>query len=140
MPINKEAFYEGAAIFLLARAGGLSSIRYESPFFVLNDRLWAYLKYTTRVRSPWGFTFTAEEQQLLAESRKLNRVVLGLVCGGDGVASLSFDAYETVAPLSQSAVHVSCYRNHGKHYEVGGPAGTLTRKVAPSDWVRLLNT
>jgi len=65
MAIKKQEFYEGAALHLLARNGGIAGIRYESPFFVLNDDPWVLLKYSTRGRSPWGFTFMPDEQVLL---------------------------------------------------------------------------
>jgi len=38
MAIRKQEFYEGAALHLL-HDGGIVSIRYEAPFFVLNDDL-----------------------------------------------------------------------------------------------------
>jgi len=65
MAIKKQEFYEGAALHLLARTGGIMSIRYDAPFFLLNDQLLVILKYSTRGRSPWGFTFTRDEQVLL---------------------------------------------------------------------------
>lgn len=34
MAIKKQEFYEGAALHLLARSGGISNIRYETPFFL----------------------------------------------------------------------------------------------------------
>jgi hypothetical protein len=39
MAIKKQEFYEGAALHLLARAGGITGIRYVAPFFLLNDHL-----------------------------------------------------------------------------------------------------
>lgn len=62
MAIKKQEFYEGAALHLLVRSGGIMSIRYEAPFFLLNDNVLIYLKYSTKGRSPWGFTFTTDEQ------------------------------------------------------------------------------
>jgi hypothetical protein len=51
--IRKQEFYEGAALHLLARTGGITSVRYEAPFFLVNQ-LSVLLKYSTRARSPWG--------------------------------------------------------------------------------------
>lgn len=56
MAIKKQEFYEGAALYLLARTGRIKSIRNQPPFFVLNDDLFVLLKYSTKSRSPWGFT------------------------------------------------------------------------------------
>ena len=65
MSIKKQEFYEGAALHLLARAGGITGIRYEAPLFLLNEQLLVLLKYSTKGRSPWGFTFTRDEQLIL---------------------------------------------------------------------------
>jgi len=138
MAIKKQEFYEGAALHLLARSGGIASIRYEPPFFLLDNRLLVYLKYSTRGRSPWGFTFMPEEQLLMHDRASELKVVIGLICGSDGVAAVTFDDYRSVAAPRESAIHIACYRQHGEHYEVNGPDGKLDGKVAPSNWQRIL--
>jgi hypothetical protein len=138
MAIKKQEFYEGAALHLLARAGGITSIQYESPFFILNNQLLALLKYSTRGRSPWGFTFTTDEQNILHIKSTESKIVIGLVCGADGVAAFTYDAYLRVAAPSGSPIHIACYRQHGEHYDVKGPNGKLDGKVAPLDWQRIL--
>jgi hypothetical protein len=140
MAIKKQEFYEGAALYLLLRTGMLSSIRYDEPFFLLNNKLLIYLKYSTRNRSPWGFTFAANEQSLLAERCGICKLVIGLVCGGDGVAAIDFDAYRSIAALRSSSLRISCHRKHGKHYDIWGPDGKLSSKVAPSSWIRAIAT
>lgn len=138
MGIKKQEFYEGAALHLLARTGAIKTLGYDAPFFLLNGSLLIYLKYSARSRSPWGFTFMPDEQALLNTKVSKSKVVIGLICGADGVAALSHDAYFSVAALRKSAVHVACYRRHGEHYEVNGPDGTLDKKIAPSNWRRIL--
>lgn len=139
MAIKKQEFYEGAALHLLARTSQIEGIRYEAPFFLLNDHLLVYLKYSTRGRSPWGFTFTTDEQGVLQRRASQLKIMIGLVCGADGVVGVSYDAYRSVAAPRKSAIHIACYRNHGEHYEVNGPDGTVNGKVAPSDWLRILD-
>jgi hypothetical protein len=139
MAIKKQEFYEGAALYLLARTGRITSIRYDAPFFLLNNRLLVYLKYSTRGRSPWGFTFMPDEQILLRASAHKFKIAIALVCGADGVAAINYDAYLSVAALRESAIHIACYRQHGEHYEVNGPDGRLNEKVAPSSWRRILD-
>ena len=138
MGIKKQEFYEGAALYLLARTGRVRSIRYESPFFLLNDSLWVYLKYSTKGRSPWGFTFMAAEQALLEERSSKSDIVVGLVCGSDGVAGLPYEAYRSIAATRPSAVHIACYRAHNEHYKLKGPDGALAGKIAPSSWQRII--
>ena len=138
MAIKKQEFYEGAALHLLARTGEITSIRYDPPFFLLNNEVLVYLKYCTRGRSPWGFTFMPDEQDALQTRASESRIVIGLVCGADGVAAFTYDAYRSVAAPRAAAVHIACYRQHGEHYEVNGPDGRLGEKIAPSRWRRIL--
>jgi hypothetical protein len=138
--IKKQEFYEGAALYLLVRTGGISSVRYEAPFFVLNDACLIYLKYSTRGRSPWGFTFMPDEQSLLHKMAFKSRVVVGLICGSDGIAALTHECYRAVASVRNAAVHIACFRQHGQHYEVSGPDGKLQGKIAPSKWQNILGS
>lgn len=138
MGIKKQEFYEGAALHLLARSGSITSLRYEPPFFELNGHTTVLLKYSTRGRSPWGFTFMPEEQISLREKATAGRTVIGLVCGADGVASFDYAAYQEIAGVRDASLHVACYRKHGEHYEVSGPEGVIGRKIAPSNWPRIL--
>lgn len=139
MPIKKQEFYEGAALYALARSGNVRSIEYEPPFFLLNGRLRVLLKYSTKGRSPWGFTFTPAERLLLEKWALISDIVLGLVCGADGVVALTYKAYLKIASLKETAVHIACYRRHGEYYEVNGPEGTLDLKVPPSNWGKILS-
>jgi hypothetical protein len=138
MAIKKQEFYEGAALHRLVRTGVIASIQYEEPFFRVNNGLLVYLKYSTKSRSPWGFTFTPDEQVLLREKASQLRIVIGLVCGADGVTALAYEGYQSVAAPRNAAIHIACYRKHGEHYEVNGPDGTLAGKVAPASWQKLL--
>lgn len=138
MGIQKQEFYEGAALHRLARTGLIASIQYDAPFFIFNDRISVLLKYTTRGRSPWSFTFTTDEQVSLEARASKQTTAIALICGADGVAAFSYERYASVATRRESAVHISCYRQHGAHYEINGPDGALSRKVAPSNWQRML--
>lgn len=138
MAIQKQEFYEGAALHQLARSGGIAGIRYEAPFFIANDSVLLFLKYSTKGRSPWAFTFMPREQSLLRERASRSNVVIGLICGADGIAGITYDAYRCIAEPRESSIHVSCYRLHGQHYTVAGPDGELKQKIAPSLWQRIL--
>lgn len=140
MAIKKQAFYEGAALHILACAGDVTSIHREPPFFLLNKRLLVLLKYCTKGRSPWAFTFGIDEQVFLANRASESRLVFGLVCGGDGVAALPYEAYLSIASVRRATVHIACYRQHAEHYEINGPDGKLSSKVSPAMWERILQT
>jgi len=136
--IKKQEFYEGAALHVIARAGSVTSIRYDAPFFVFNDSVSVLLKYTTKNRSPWGFTFMPDEKRALQQSASGLRTVIALVCGSDGVAAISYEAFAEIAGEKGTAIHIACRRRLGEHYEVSGPDGSLSRKIAPSSWQRIL--
>jgi len=138
MSIKKQEFYEGAALHLIACSGHVSGIRYDAPFFLFNSRLSVLFKYSTRGRSPWAFTFTADEQSILESRACTSSTAVALICGADGVAAFSYQSYASVAPRKNSAIHFACYRRHNKYYTVNGPDGTLAKKVAPSNWQRIL--
>lgn len=138
MAIKKQEFYEGAALYLLARTSSIRSIRYQAPFFLLNENLLIYLKHCAKSRSPWGFTFTKDEQDLLRMESTRLRIIIGLVCGSDGVAALTYEAFARVAGPSESAVRIACQRRYNEHYSVKGPGANLDRKIAPSTWLRIL--
>src|SRR5712692_8170446 len=139
MPIRKQEFYEGAALHQLARSGKITSLRYEAPFFIINGKVFVCLKYSTRNRTPWGFTFTPDEQVLLRNRAKYSRLIIGLICASDGIAAISYKSFREIASPKKFAIHVSCYRRHGQHYGIFGPDGELSRKVAASTWQRILD-
>lgn len=140
MGIQKQEFYEGAALHQLIRgSNGITSIVHAPPFFLIDGCLQVHLKYSTGKRSPWGFTFMPDEQLLLQQSAQVMPLVIGLICGADGVAALPYEEYIRVAQAKGAALRISCRRNHREHFEVGGPDGTLPGKVAPSEWTKLLN-
>ena len=140
MSIQKQEFYEGAALLHLVTSGFVERLRYEAPFFVANERAWLYLKYCTRNRTPWGFTFGQSEREMLQQRSLTNKdLFLGLVCGSDGVAAVSFTDYCAAAGTDDGAIRISCARRRGEHYAVSGPAGDLPSKVPPIAWRRLLS-
>jgi hypothetical protein len=97
------------------------------------------MKYSTKGRSPWGFTFSHEEQVLLEHHSKMTEVVIGLVCGADGVAAVRYQQFRTVVQKHRRAIHLSCARSHGEHYLISGPDGSLRHKVAPGSWQKILS-
>lgn len=139
MAIRKHEFYEGAALHQLAKGGRIREVRYESPFFIVNGGLVLHLKYSTKSRGPWAFTFMPEEQAILEGRADHHRIVVGLVCGADGVVALDYRAYREIASPRAAAVRIACARRHREQYEVSGPEGVLGRKVALSDWCRILD-
>ncbi len=137
MAISKQAFYEGAALYLLVRHAAIHNIEYTPPFLDLNLQFRVYLKYSAKGRSPWGFTFTRDEWTML-QSHGGKRLIIALICGSDGVAAITQKEFRVVIGQPRSSGHISCYRKHGEHYLIKGPLGKLPGKVAPSRWHLLI--
>ena len=77
MAIQKQEFYEGAALHILARTEQIAGILFDAPFFLLNGRCLVLLKYSTKGRSPWSFSFTESEQvQLRKKAAQYDRMRL----------------------------------------------------------------
>ena len=124
---------------LLSRTGRITGVRYEPPVFEFNGNVLVLLKYSTKARSPWPFSFVPDELSLLQSVPPPKRVIVGLVCGADGVVAVPYDALRSVAGVGTSAIHIACRRNHAEHYLVSGPEGDLPRKIAPSAWQHILD-
>jgi uncharacterized protein YjhX (UPF0386 family) len=139
MSLKKQEFYEGAALHVLARTGQIAAMRYDNPFFVVNHRVWLLIKYSTRGRSPWGFTFTIDEQRRINVVAQTQNVCLGLICGHDGIATLSHSDYALIADQQGKPFRIACFRDHGQHYEISGPTGRTPKKIAPSAWSHILH-
>lgn len=137
MPIRKQEYYEGAALHRLLRTNRVREIAYVNSTFVVNGYV-LHLKYSTATRSPWGFTFKPAEQQVLAKRRADNPIVLGLVCGADGVCALPYDEYLQIAPIQPTALRVSCARAQREHYVVQGPSGLLNSRVSLAAWQEII--
>lgn len=139
MAISKQDFYEGAALNLVARTGLIVGVISHSPFYILNGRVAVLLKYSTKGRSPWGFSVSENEQTQLKKRALKTETAIGLICGSDGVVALSYQLFTSIASPRSGAIHLACYRDHGEHYEVSGPDGKLRKKIAPSSWQKILD-
>ena len=140
MAFSKQAFYEGAALHLLIRTNINVKIHYAHPFYILNNAVAVLFRYSTKNRSPWQFQFSVMDHVLLeAEFSKLN-LTIGLICGADGIVALSYEKYVEIKKGSSSSISISCYRNHGEHYEISGPNGVLDGKISPSTWQKILQS
>ena len=138
MAISKHEFYEGAALYQLIASGAVTTIRCESQVFVVNDSVQLYFKYCTKGRSPWSFTFTAAQRSFLQERAAKYPVVIGLICAADGIATLLYDSFCAITSLEQNTATILCRRKHGQHYLISGANGSVSKKIPPSMWPRLL--
>jgi hypothetical protein len=135
--IDKADFYHGAALAAALDDPRCVDIAGCPPGYLVNDSVLALVKYTTKGGSPWQFTFSAEDVARLQHCPDgVDRVVLALVCGGDGICTVS--AETACSLLDESPAWIAIRRKFHGWYGVSGPVGNLGKKVPPRRWPEIL--
>jgi hypothetical protein len=135
--IDKADFYHGAALAQALDDTRCVDVARCFPGYLVNDAVLAMIKYTTKNHSPWQFTFSAEDVSRLKHCPDgVDRVVLALVCGGDGICA--FSAESAGALLDGAAAWIAVRRKFRGWYGVSGPAGKMEKKVAVRQWPDIL--
>lgn len=131
--IEKMEFYHGAALVRLIEDPRCETIvKHSCGYRINSDRILA-IKYSTKARSPWGFTFSGEDiSRFEAASAEFGECAIALVCGGDGICALSWSICASL--LDGSSGWVTAKRGFAGCYAVSGPAGELKGKVAMNRW------
>ncbi len=136
--LDKFSYYHGAALTRLLDDERCRAVRKHGLLgYVVNDEIFVFLKYTTKARSPWGFAFDQEDvNRCLTMSGQFKRIVLGLICGGDGVCALEWD--QACELLGGRSGRIAVGRKHNHSYEVWCTEGELKRKISLRRWPSLL--
>jgi hypothetical protein len=131
--IEKLEFYHGAALVRVIEDPRCQTIVKHPVGYRVNTNRILAIKYSTKARSPWGFTFSGEDiARLDAATTEFGDCLIALVCGGDGICALSWKV--ATALLSESPGRIAAKRGFAGCYAVNGPAGELKRKVAMNRW------
>lgn len=136
--IDKQEFYHGVAILRLLEDPRCQNVKKGDGGYVVNGDSFAFLKYSTKNRSPWGFSFGLEDIQRLDATAGTHRnVVVALICGGDGICAVSWkDAADLLG--NQAVGWLSARRGFRELYAVAGPKGKLKHKISFQEWPALL--
>jgi hypothetical protein len=135
--LERQEFYWGAAIIRLLDNPKCTSLSKSKGGYLVNSTQFFALKYSTKSRTPWHFTFGGDEINKLSEtSGQQKSVVIGLVCGGDGVCAVTWKQAESL--LNGKPGWISVRRNFHERYGVAGSAGELENKISIRDWPALL--
>ena len=131
--IDKQEFYHGVAIIRLLEDGHCQKVRKHDFGYTVNDEVFVFLKYSTKSRSPWRFTFRSDEvERLNSLASSFRRIALALICGGDGICAISWR--KAVELLGNDAGWISARRNFNEQYGVAGPNGKLDGKISLREW------
>lgn len=109
-------------------------------FYLVNDGLPFYIKYSTNRVGPWSFNFQLPHQKRQREIFDIyGECVTVFVCGRDGIAALSYTELQKIIDTnSQLQEGVSIRRRHNKMYQINGRNGALDRKVSRSSFSEIL--
>lgn len=136
--LDKTEFYHGAAIIRLLEDKRCLGVRKKELLgYVVNEKVFVLLKYATKARTPWGFSFDQEDiDRCVRMKNEFPNVAVGLICGGDGTCALSWE--EANMLLNGKPGRIAAGRRHNESYAVWGTAGELKRKVAVNRWPSLV--
>ena len=131
--LEKLEFYHGAALVRLIEDPRCQTIGRHTYGYHVNKTRFIAIKYSTKARSPWGFTFSQNDiVRLRATEKEFGHCVIAFVCGGDGVCGLPWTV--VVDLLGNAPGGISAKRAFAGCYAVSGPAGMLKGKVAMNRW------
>jgi hypothetical protein len=131
--IDKQEYYHGAAIIRLLEDERCQKLRQHNLGYMVNDESFIFLKYSTKSRSPWRFSFSSDEiERLNSLADSFKKIILALICGGDGICAISWQ--EATGLLTNDAGWISAKRNFNEQYAVAGSQGKLKGKVSLREW------
>jgi hypothetical protein len=131
--IDKQEFYHGAAVIRILEDKRCRSIKKHDFGYLVNDNVFVFMKYSAKSRSPWGFSFSEQEiTRINSVPSCVTKVEIGLICGGDGICTISFQDLEKI--LGGKSGRISAKRAFREQYKVSGPVATLKGKIALSLW------
>jgi hypothetical protein len=135
--IDKQEFYHGAALVRLLSHPLCRSVKKAGGGYIVNENVYLLIKYTTKHRSPWRFTFSQEDIRLVMTNlASPRRVVIVFVNGGDGISALT--GLELSHILGDIPGWASMSRRFNKQYAVAGSKNLLQKKCSLSRWPDLV--
>ncbi|MEM9261956.1 MAG: hypothetical protein AAGA22_00100 [Pseudomonadota bacterium] len=145
--ITESARYQGAVLaHIVDNWDGPIAIRRAfgeaAGFYILNERLPIFIKYSTKRYSPWTFTFQREHQmRQQALFDKLGECLMVFGCGRDGIAAISHQDFRKVLDnYFEEQESVSLRRRHAEMYKIRGRDGELERKIGRNSLIDLLSS
>ena len=131
--IDKQEFYHGAALIRLLADNRCIRVCGRDFGYEVNDKVFIHFKYSTKVRSPWGFTFNDDEISKLDKMKETHeRIMVALICDGDGICAL--DWYTIFELLGAKSGRLAIKRDFNKQYTIWGAADCLNHKVSNKEW------
>lgn len=137
--ISETERYHGQVFSLIVRSEHKVDITKFSDnnnsSYVING-VGLFIKYSTKRMSPWSFTFLGRHQDDIEKMRNdLGNVVIALVCGDDGVASLTHQELKAVLDQNHEIVeHVRISRPPRGKYKISGSDGKMKKSIGINEF------
>ena len=135
--IDKQEFYHGAALSRLLSNSSCCRIRKVDGGYIVNDAVFLLIKYTTKHRSPWRFTFSNDDMDILSTRSAQSLKIIGVfINGGDGISVLTQAEINHI--LGGRPGWVSMSRRFNQQYSVAGSENALRKKCSLSRFPTIL--
>ncbi len=129
--IDKQEYYHGVVIVRLLDDHRFRSVSKSEGCYLCNEGVLVNIKYSTKNRSPWSFSFSPDELRRIEHlAASGTAIVIALVCGGDGVCALELEELREIGVASEGAITVR--RGFRRLFSVSGPVGSLEHKISHS--------
>lgn len=135
--INKGDFYHGATILKAVEDPRNICINFNKIGYIINSTNLAIIKYSTKSKSPWKFTFTNNDLANIVDSYSSTlHIYIILVCASDGFCALKYQ--ETLKLLNEEPGVISVRRKFNEQYSVFGHGRQLENKISLNRWPKIL--
>lgn len=135
--IDKQEYYHGVAIIRLLDDSRCHSVTKHDFGYLVNEDKFIFLRYSTKARSPWRFSFSKNEiAQINHLSQTYSKIIVVLICGGDGICAVDWEDSKLI--VGEISSWIAIRRNFNKCYGVSGPLGKLKKKVSLQKWPLIL--
>lgn len=145
--INNRDPYDGIVLRSLAKYGEpfqIADLGDKAGHFCLNEDAFLLVKYASRNRSPWQFTFRPDDIETLVNDHNRGGLFGGsyvcLVCGYNSLCALQEGEWSVLLDLNEveNQQTICVRRSPRSSFEVTGFAGSLSRKVSASRFPALI--
>jgi len=144
--INTRDPYDGIVLRRLAKYGEpfeVAEIGDKAGHYCLNEGAFLLVKYASRNRSPWQFTFRPDDIDTLVNDQKEGGLFGGsyvcLVCGYNSLCALEEAEWSSLFDFDVTGQQtVVVRRDPRSSFEVTGSLGKLDRKIPASRFPSLI--
>ena len=133
---DEYEFYHGSVLWsVIVNSGKTITIATDDAMgridsFCIDGRTAIHIKHSIKRMSPWQFTFSKDNvEELIQLDAKHKYLFICLVCGDDGVVTLTPDEFlEVAGPAMSESFWIRVSRPKNKMYEIAGSNGVLGYK------------